>query len=283
MTGKKHSEAPLLSIGAFARVAGVTVKALRHWDERGLLRAASADSETGYRRYRLEQLTAVDMLERSRDMGLPMAELRALAESLGFPAVSDLPPESVFRVARGRLAEARERLLRSERYLESAEGRSREEAELERRGTAVCQKPARIWHVSEAVSAGLAEGLPDGELQRMLSDFLEDLKRRGTERGCDWGLLAKREGQGARVSVFIEAGEGAETAAEHEAAGLLSVPAGRFASELVRPRGPLWPEIAERIAKAEEGSLLAFHLCGWLRAPGGGMTWEAERVTPSSS
>lgn len=282
MREKKNLQtAPLLSIGAFARVSGVTVKALRHWDERGLLRAASADAGTGYRRYRLTQLTSVDMLERARDMGLPMAELRALAGSEGLSGVSEIPPETIFQVARGRLAQARERLLRSERYLESAERRSREEAELERRRTAVSDKPARLWHVSQGVPADLAEGLPDSELQKMLSDFLEDLKRRGTERGCDWGLLARREGRGARVSVFIEAG--AEGISAEDASGFLEVPAGRFASGLVRPEGPLWPEIAGRIGEAEEGSLIAFHLCGWLRAPGDAMTWEAEGISPSSS
>jgi DNA-binding transcriptional MerR regulator len=39
----------MLSIGRFARLTGLTVKALRHYDELGLLRPAHVDGWTGYR------------------------------------------------------------------------------------------------------------------------------------------------------------------------------------------------------------------------------------------
>ena len=39
----------LMTIGRFARITGLTVKALRHYDEVGLLRPAAVDPETGYR------------------------------------------------------------------------------------------------------------------------------------------------------------------------------------------------------------------------------------------
>ena len=41
----------LMSIGRFARLTGLTVKALRHYDEVGLLRPAAVDPGTGYRSY----------------------------------------------------------------------------------------------------------------------------------------------------------------------------------------------------------------------------------------
>ena len=37
----------LLPIGAFARLSGLTIKALRHYDEIGLLRPAEVDERTG--------------------------------------------------------------------------------------------------------------------------------------------------------------------------------------------------------------------------------------------
>ena len=39
----------LLPIGRFARVSGLTVKALRHYDEIGLFEPAYVDEESGYR------------------------------------------------------------------------------------------------------------------------------------------------------------------------------------------------------------------------------------------
>src|SRR5690242_18770886 len=46
----------LLTIGAFARRAGLTPKALRLYDETGLLRPAAVDAESGYRFYEPAQL-----------------------------------------------------------------------------------------------------------------------------------------------------------------------------------------------------------------------------------
>ena len=46
----------LRSIGRFARLAGLSVGALRHYDELDLLRPADIDRFTGYRRYRRAQL-----------------------------------------------------------------------------------------------------------------------------------------------------------------------------------------------------------------------------------
>ena len=48
--------AQLMTIGRFARLTGLTVKALRHYDELGLLRPAAVDPETGYRLYGAEQV-----------------------------------------------------------------------------------------------------------------------------------------------------------------------------------------------------------------------------------
>ena len=48
--------ADLLSIGQFARLAGLSVGALRHYDELDVLQPAEIDELTGYRRYRAAQL-----------------------------------------------------------------------------------------------------------------------------------------------------------------------------------------------------------------------------------
>jgi DNA-binding transcriptional MerR regulator len=63
----------LVSIGRFSRLSGLTIDALRHYDELGLLRPAAVDPETGYRRYRPGQL------EDARRIGW----LRSLELSLG--------------------------------------------------------------------------------------------------------------------------------------------------------------------------------------------------------
>jgi DNA-binding transcriptional MerR regulator len=62
-----------LSIGRFARLAGLSVGALRHYHEQGLLEPASVDPDTGYRSYRRDQLNDARLVARLRalDIGLP--------------------------------------------------------------------------------------------------------------------------------------------------------------------------------------------------------------------
>jgi DNA-binding transcriptional MerR regulator len=66
----------LLSIGRFARLAGLSVGALRHYDEQDLLRPADIDPFTAYRRYRRAQLETARTIARLRDLELPLDEIR---------------------------------------------------------------------------------------------------------------------------------------------------------------------------------------------------------------
>jgi DNA-binding transcriptional MerR regulator len=66
----------LLPIGRFARLAGLSVGALRHYDELDLLRPADVDPFTGYRRYRRDQLETARSIARLRELELPLDEIR---------------------------------------------------------------------------------------------------------------------------------------------------------------------------------------------------------------
>jgi DNA-binding transcriptional MerR regulator len=65
-------------IGEFARIAGVTAKMLRFYDEIGLLKPERTDPATRYRYYAPEQLIALAEILACRDMGLSLAEVAAL-------------------------------------------------------------------------------------------------------------------------------------------------------------------------------------------------------------
>ena len=68
--------ADLLSIGRFARLTGLSVGALRHYDEVGLLRPARTDPDTGYRFYREDQLPQARAVQRLRALDLSLDEIR---------------------------------------------------------------------------------------------------------------------------------------------------------------------------------------------------------------
>ena len=66
-----------LVIGRFARLTGLSVGALRHYDELDLLRPRWVDPETGYRSYGRDQLETARTIVRLRDLELPLEEIRA--------------------------------------------------------------------------------------------------------------------------------------------------------------------------------------------------------------
>jgi DNA-binding transcriptional MerR regulator len=68
----------LLPIGRFAREAGLTIGALRHYDEEGVLVPAEVDASTGYRRYRRDQLQVARAVAALRDLELSLPAIRAL-------------------------------------------------------------------------------------------------------------------------------------------------------------------------------------------------------------
>lgn len=68
----------LLAIGRFARLTGLSIKALRLYDERGLLRPAFVDVGSGYRYYRREQVAAARTIRLLRGVDMPLDEIRSL-------------------------------------------------------------------------------------------------------------------------------------------------------------------------------------------------------------
>jgi PPM family protein phosphatase len=65
----------LLTIGAFAKASGLSPKALRLYDDLGLLVPAMVDEQTGYRHYRPEQLDRARLVAWLRRIGMPLARI----------------------------------------------------------------------------------------------------------------------------------------------------------------------------------------------------------------
>ena len=126
----------LMPIGRFSRLTGVGVKALRHYDEIGLLVPAAVDDETGYRFYSPDQVDRAEAIRLLRRLDMPLDEIRATLDaedpaSLRAALVSHQRQmairDSALRASRGklqRLIDGRETIMgmRSE-SLETAEHR----------------------------------------------------------------------------------------------------------------------------------------------------------------
>jgi DNA-binding transcriptional MerR regulator len=86
----------MFSIGEFARLGTVSVRALRHYDEIGLLRPAKVDPDTGYRGYTAEQLGQLNRIVALKELGLSLAQVRQL---LGGITLDELRGMLMFRRA----------------------------------------------------------------------------------------------------------------------------------------------------------------------------------------
>lgn len=73
-------------IGEFAEFCGVSAKTLRFYDEIGVLRPASVDPRTGYRRYVPEQLEQMASILALRNLGVPLAQIREFTANRGASA-----------------------------------------------------------------------------------------------------------------------------------------------------------------------------------------------------
>lgn len=67
----------LLRIGDLARATGKTTRALRYYEELGLLRPAS-HSQGGFRLYRQEDIKRVELIDRLQQLGLSLDHIREI-------------------------------------------------------------------------------------------------------------------------------------------------------------------------------------------------------------
>ena len=76
-----HGMEARLSIGVFSRMTFVSVKALRHYHEIGLLAPAWVDPDSGYRHYSVAQVPVAQVIRRLRDLGMPLPDIRTVVHA----------------------------------------------------------------------------------------------------------------------------------------------------------------------------------------------------------
>ncbi|WCN84652.1 MerR family transcriptional regulator [Micromonospora sp. LH3U1] len=98
----------LLTIGAFAQAARLTPKALRLYDQVGVLRPAAVDPESGYRLYDPDQVPLARLVAQLRRIGMPLAMIRTVCglepAAAGAAVTAYWQQVSADTAARGRLA-----------------------------------------------------------------------------------------------------------------------------------------------------------------------------------
>ena len=80
-----------LKIGDFSQMMQVTVKTLRHYEQKGLLKPDEVDEWTGYRYYTVEQMQRLNNIRKLQQLGFSLDEIGLLYEDDSHdPTVSQL-------------------------------------------------------------------------------------------------------------------------------------------------------------------------------------------------
>ena len=70
-----------LTIGDFSRMTHLSVKALRHYHEIGLLEPISVDPDSGYRLYDVDQVPIAQVIRRLKDLGMALDDVKRVLEA----------------------------------------------------------------------------------------------------------------------------------------------------------------------------------------------------------
>lgn len=109
----------MIKIGDFSRLSHVSVKALRLYDELGLLKPVQVDAFTSYRYYALEQLPRLNRIIALKELGFTLEQIINLLQR-------DLPLDELRGMLKLKRAEVEQRLNEEQDRLQRIEARLRQ-------------------------------------------------------------------------------------------------------------------------------------------------------------
>jgi DNA-binding transcriptional MerR regulator len=210
----------LIAIGRFAQASRLSRKALRLYDESGLLRPVRVDAETGYRWYAWQQVRPARRIALLREAGMPLAEIGAFLAD---------PRRETLDAYRGRVeAELADRL----RVLEFVRATTEEDAMVEVTVTQMEEQP----YVSR-----IAERLAQDDVEQFVKSTLQALAGEHEPAGAPWTLYHGLAPEAERADGDVEISP--VEACLPTADGDRVLPAAEVASAVVRGDQCRYPQI----------------------------------------
>lgn len=156
----------MIRIGDFSKLSRVSVKALRFYDEMGLLKPVKVDAFTGYRYYDYDQLLRLNRILALKDLGFSLEEIGQLL-------AGDLTLEQLRGMLKLRQVEARQRVREEMERLERVEARLRqiEQEDAMSKYDVVIKKiePVQVASIRDIVPTPPEQGTLWNELSRYLA------------------------------------------------------------------------------------------------------------------
>jgi DNA-binding transcriptional MerR regulator len=176
----------MFRIAAFARLAGVSAKVLRDYDEAGLFRPAWVDRQTGYRLYTPAQLPALRRIVGLRELGVRLPEIRGLI------------------VEGADLAGVLER-----RHAELETARREAEQRLAALGISIAgagkgaSPDVVVRNVTPELVATLDAATTDGDVGRAFYELEKVIRDRGVRASRPPGSLVRESADAPEVEIFV--------------------------------------------------------------------------------
>ncbi len=175
----------MFRIGDFSRLSQVSVKALRFYDEVGLLKPTYVDHDTGYRYYSATLLPRLHRILAFKELGFSLIEIIHLLEG-------DLPVDRARELLQNRRAELTRRIEREQERLVEVEAWL---AQIEQAGR-VPDYEITIKRVAPRLVASVRDSLSSyADADELFDELFSHLKHRSTplERGAIWHTCAGRK------------------------------------------------------------------------------------------
>jgi DNA-binding transcriptional MerR regulator len=182
----------MFRIGDFSRLGKVSVKALRFYDEVGLLKPTYVDRDTGYRYYSATLLPRLNRILAFKELGFSLEEIVRLLEG-------GLPVDRVRESLQSRRAELARRIERERAQLAEVDAWLEQ---IDRAGR-VPEYEVTIKQVAPRLVASIRDSLSEyADAEELFDELHGALKQRGAflERGAIWHTCA-----GQRRSIDCEA------------------------------------------------------------------------------
>ncbi len=164
----------MFKIGDFSKLSRVSVKALRYYDELGLLEPARVDDSTGYRYYAAGQLPRLNRILAFKDLGFSLEQIAELLDER-------LPPAQLRGMLLMKQAEIRQRMQSENALLQRVEAR----LQLIEQEESMSTHDVVIKQVEPALVASVRDTLPSyPEVGRLIGEVYAYLGSLGMGGMC---------------------------------------------------------------------------------------------------
>ncbi|MBV9196673.1 MAG: MerR family transcriptional regulator [Solirubrobacterales bacterium] len=155
----------VVPIGRFSKVTRLSIKALRHYDELGLLCPALVDPDTGWRYYSLSQGREAEVIRLLREIDVPLTEIREL--------LADRDPVAVRKRLEAHRARVRADLRRRQRVVSALDRLISQEDPLMTYPVHARQRPAQPFISLRAITTQAELSDQAGRAFRRLFEHLD--------------------------------------------------------------------------------------------------------------